>query len=80
MLVEGVTRRLWERVPQGNANLSELSRKSGVPYYRLYRSSNGWRELHADEFLSLCAALGVDPGEFLADEKPPSEQAADERG
>lgn len=74
MRVEGATQRLMRRVAEENANLSELSRKSGVPYYRLYRSfsdANGRRELRADEFLSLCACMGVNPGEFLTSAAEP---------
>lgn len=45
-------------------NLSELSRKTGVPYMALYNSLMNVKEdraLRAGEYLSLCKHLELDP-------------------
>lgn len=38
-----------------------LSERTGVPYGRLQPSLSGNRELRADEFLSICSFLQIDP-------------------
>lgn len=38
-----------------------VSRKTGIPYGKLQPSVKGNRDLRADEFLELCALLGLDP-------------------
>lgn len=45
-------------------NLSEISRKTGVPYMALYDSvanEKRDRDLRVDEFLALCKHLELDP-------------------
>lgn len=54
----------WERgIP-----VAELARRIGIDRKRLWRVLNGERAMHADEFVRLCAVLGLGFGRFL----PPS--------
>jgi len=51
----------WERgIP-----VAELARRIGVDRKRLWRVLNGERAMRADEFVRLCAELGVGLGRFL---------------
>ena len=67
MRIEGTTNKMMNFLKKNGINLSELSRIAGIPYKLLYasvRDKNRKRELRADEFLSICEALEVDPGIF----------------
>lgn len=67
MRIEGTTNKMMNFLKKNGINLSELSRTSGVSYKLLYasvRDKSRKRELRADEFLSICEALEVDPGIF----------------
>ena len=44
---------------------AELARRIGVDRKRLWRVLNGERAMRADEFVRLCAALGLGLGGFL---------------
>ena len=68
MRIEGTTNKMMDFLKKNGINLSELSRASGVSYKLLYasvRDKNRKRELRADEFLSICEVLEVDPGTFI---------------
>ena len=51
----------WER----GISVAELARRVGVDRKRLWRVLNGERAMRADEFVRLCAELGVGLGRFL---------------
>ena len=51
----------WER----GISVAELARRVGVDQKRLWRVLNGERAMRADEFVRLCAELGVGLGAFL---------------
>lgn len=62
-----VTKNLAEYIGKIGVNISELARKTGIPYCSLYRSigvDDPKRELRADELMSICNVLGVNPMDF----------------
>lgn len=64
------TRNLGKYVRDKGFNLSELSRKTGVPYMALYDSlanEKRDRSLRVDEYLRVCKHLGSDPMLFYPD-------------
>lgn len=64
------TRNLGKYVRDKGFNLSELSRKTGVPYMALYDSlanEKRDRSLRVDEYLRVCKHLGLDPMLFYPD-------------
>lgn len=64
------TRNLGAYVKEKGFNLSEMSRKTNVPYMVLYDSllnENRDRDLRVGEFFIICRFLGVNPMDF-ADE------------
>lgn len=66
------TKNLGQYIKEKGYNLSELSKKTEVPYMALYNSlmnENTDRALRADEYLSLCKHLEVDPMVFYPDEQ-----------
>lgn len=56
--------RIAQAVEDSGMTIRALSDKTGIPYGRLQPSIRGRRELRADEFLSLCMVLHIDPAEF----------------
>lgn len=61
------TRNLSMYVKEIGVNLSELSRKTDIPYVSLYDSlvnEKRKRNLRAGEFLKICEQLKVDPKDF----------------
>lgn len=61
------TRNLGLYVRDKGFNLSELSRKTGVPYMALYDSlvnERRDRSLRVDEYLKVCKHLELDPMDF----------------
>ena len=68
IIVRGVTKRVAEYLKENKVNLSKLSEKSEIPYYLLYasvRDKHLERELRADEFLSICVVLNINPSDFI---------------
>ena len=68
VIVNDITRNMGDFLTEARTNRSELSRKTGSPYRLLYTS--GWnrkrtRELRANEFMSICAALDINPMDFV---------------
>lgn len=51
----------WRR----GISVAELARRIGTDRKRLWRVLNGERAMRADEFVRLCAALGLGLGGFL---------------
>ena len=56
----------WER----GISVAELARRVGVDRKRLWRVLNGERAMRADEFVRLCAELGVGLGRFMDPRRP----------
>lgn len=50
-----------EAIRESGMTIRAVSVKTGIPYGQLQPSIKGNRELRADEFLSLCALLKLDP-------------------
>lgn len=72
--MDGATKEISEYIRKKGFNLSELSRKTGVPYMALYDSianEKRDRDLRVDEFLSLCRHLDLDPIKFCPTEEQP---------
>lgn len=44
--------------------LAFVSKKTGIPYGHLQTSLSSRREMRADEYLSLCAFLQIDPFDY----------------
>lgn len=66
-----VTKNIAKYIRDIGVNLSELSRKSGVPYGSLYASigdDKKDRDLRADELTNICLVLHINPMDF-ADKK-----------
>jgi Cdc6-like AAA superfamily ATPase len=62
--LDRATKKVSEYVRQKGFNLSEISRKTKLPYMVLYDSlmnEKRDRDLRVDEFLKLCSHLDVDP-------------------
>lgn len=62
--MDGATKKISEYVRQKGFNLSEISRKTNIPYTALYDSlmnEKRDRDLRVDEFLPLCKHLELDP-------------------
>lgn len=63
-----VTKNIAKYIKDIGVNLSELSRKTGIPYYSLYSSlgnDNEKRELRATELTDICLVLKINPMEFV---------------
>lgn len=67
--MDRATKKISEYIRQKGFNLSEISRKTELPYMVLYDSlmnEKRNRDLRVDEFLRLCDHLDVDPMQFYA--------------
>ena len=65
-----VTKKIAKYIKDMGINLSELSRKSGVPYHSLYDSladEKRGRELRANELTDVCFVLKINPMDFADD-------------
>ena len=70
--MDGSTIQISEYIRKKGFNLSEISRKTCVPYMALYDSLSNEkrdRDLRVDEFLALCKHLELDPMEFYPAER-----------
>lgn len=70
--MDAPTRNLGKYVQDKGFNLSELSRKTKIPYMALYDSLiNGKRDrdLRVGEFLALCNHLELNPMDFAEEPK-----------
>lgn len=67
------TEKISRFIREKGYNLSEVSRKTGIPYHILYASINDEkreRDLRASEFLAICSFLDEDPMKFKGVEPP----------
>lgn len=74
--MDNATKRISEFVRNKGFNLSDMSRKTGIPYGALYTSLCNEardRDLKADEFLNICRFLEKDPMEFMCTEESAGE-------
>lgn len=70
--MDGATKQISEYIREKGFNLSEIARRTNVPYMALYDSlmnEKRDRSLRVDEFLTLCKHLGLDPMVFYPDEQ-----------
>ena len=70
MVVNDITQKIGEFLKDSNVNLSELSRKAGIPYNLLYASAwdkNRERDLRANELMSICVVLDLNPRSTFLD-------------
>lgn len=70
IIVKGATKRVGEYLEENKVNLSKLAlaEESKISYYLLYasvRDKHLERGLRADEFLSICVALNLNPVDFI---------------
>lgn len=66
------TKLMGKYIKEKGYNLSEISRKTKIPYMALYDSlmnDKRDRDLRVDEFLPLCKHLGIDPMKFYPKEE-----------
>lgn len=69
--MDKATKKISEHIREKGFNLSEISRKTKLPYMALYDSlmnDKRDRDLRVDEFLLLCKHLELDPMGFYATE------------
>lgn len=69
--MDGATQRVSEYIRHKGFKLSDISRKTHIPYMALYDSlfnEKRNRDLRVDEFLALCKHLDVNPI-FFSDEQ-----------
>lgn len=72
-----VTKNIAKYVKDIGINISELSRKSGVPYSLLYASlcdKTKHRELRANELTDICIVLRINPMDFADKTKAEKER------
>lgn len=50
-----------KKIKERGMTMTAVSKMSGVKYSRLQPAMNGAGELRADEYISLCLLLNVDP-------------------
>lgn len=63
-----ITKNVAKYIKDIGVNLSELSRKTEIPYYSLYASlseDGRGRELRAKELVSICFVLRINPMDFV---------------
>ena len=66
--IDLIVARMEEARFERGVSVAELARSIGIDRKRLWRVLNGERAMRADEFVRLCAVLGLGFGRFL----PPS--------
>lgn len=60
-----IEQRIAQEIKSAGVTVAWICRKTEIPRGRLYPSLNGDRELRADEFLSICRLLRLDPRELM---------------
>ena len=58
--------RVAEEIRKSGMTAAAVCRKTGIGPGKLYPSLEGRRELRADEFLSICQLLQLDPREMIS--------------
>ncbi len=60
-------------IKERGVNLSDMSRKTGIPYMSLYDSllnDKRERQLRGSELLAICGFLGASPTDFAEKKEP----------
>ena len=66
--MDRLTAAVREAIGDAGVNLTQLAKNTGIDYWRLYDTLGAGgrgRHLRADEFMKICAALKLDPWEFV---------------
>lgn len=66
-ITESIAEELRTYRARRKMRLVDVSRMSGVPVSTLSRLFSGERAINLDEFVRVCAALEIDPGDVLDD-------------
>lgn len=62
-----IEQKIAQEIKSAGVTVAWICRKTAIPKGRLYPSLSGDRELRADEFLSICQVLRLDPRELMAE-------------
>ncbi len=73
------TKRLVEFARDKGVSILNLSKKTGIPYGKVYSCFSGKRSLRADEFLSVCKFLEKSPLDFSPEGRR-GEDSVDQKG
>lgn len=68
MIINDITKNIGDYLRIKRINLTELSKKTGIHYSRLYASvwdRSRQRDLRANELMSICVVLNIDPMNFV---------------
>lgn len=68
MIIDNITENIGDYLRRKRINLTELSRKTGIHYNTLYASvwdRSRRRDLRANELMSICVVLDIDPMDFV---------------
>ena len=68
MIINNITENIGNYLRRKRINLTELSRKTGIHYNSLYASvwdRSRHRDLRANELMSICVVLNIDPMDFV---------------
>lgn len=59
---------ILKEIEKRGMTIMTVARRAGITYSRIQPSLRGRRELRADEYMSLCAVLDLDPRGYLKGE------------
>lgn len=68
MIINNITESIGDYLRRKRINLTELSQKTGIHYSTLYASvwdRSRHRDLRANELMSICVVLGINPMDFV---------------
>lgn len=68
MIINNITENIGDYLRRKRINLTELSKKTGIHYNSLYASvwdRSRRRDLRANELMSICVVLGINPIDFI---------------
>lgn len=71
MIINDITKNIGDYLRRKHINLTELSKKTGIHYSRLYASvwdRSRRRDLRANELMSICVVLDINPMDFIQDD------------
>lgn len=71
MIINNITENIGDYLRRKRINLTELSRKTGIHYNTLYASvwdRSRRRDLRANELMSICVVLDINPMDFIQDD------------
>lgn len=71
MIINDITKNIGDYLRRKHINLTELSKKTGIHYNTLYASvwdRSRRRDLRANELMSICVVLDINPMDFIQDD------------